>query len=72
MRTNPRGWLEAQLKGTPPAVEDSGLQNTATMVATIDQVRAQNRLLRAANPVADAAGPRAAAAADANGANAAP
>jgi uncharacterized protein (DUF1800 family) len=51
---DPRGWLEAQLKGKPPTVEDSGLQNTATMVATIDQVRAQNRLLRAANPGAPA------------------
>ena len=43
---DPRGWLEAQLKGTPPEIPAAGLQSTATMVATIDKVRAQNRLLR--------------------------
>jgi len=40
---DPRGWLEAQLKGTPPVIADPGLQSTAAMVATIDQVRTQNR-----------------------------
>jgi uncharacterized protein (DUF1800 family) len=43
---DPRGWLEAQLKGTPPVIPDPGLQSTATMVATIDKVRAQNRQLK--------------------------
>ncbi len=43
---DPRGWLEAQLKGAPPVIADPGLQSTATMVATIDKVRAQNRLVR--------------------------
>jgi uncharacterized protein (DUF1800 family) len=43
---DPRGWLEAQLKGTPPVIPESGLQSTATMVTTIDRVRAQNRALR--------------------------
>jgi uncharacterized protein (DUF1800 family) len=47
---DPRGWLEAQLKGPPPIIADPALRSTATMVATIDQVRAQNRLLRAGNP----------------------
>ena len=47
---DPRGWLEAQLKGPPPSIADPALQSTATLVATIDQVRAQNRLLRAGNP----------------------
>jgi len=46
---DPRGWLEAQLKGAPPVIGDPALQNTATMVATIDRVRAQNRALRADN-----------------------
>jgi uncharacterized protein (DUF1800 family) len=43
---DPRGWLEAQLKGPPPLICDPTLQNTATLVARIDQVRAQNRQLR--------------------------
>jgi uncharacterized protein (DUF1800 family) len=43
---DPRGWLEAQLKGTPPVIADPGLQSTATLVATIDKVRAQNRSAR--------------------------
>ncbi len=43
---DPRGWLEAQLKGAPPVIPDPGLQSTAAMVATIDQVRAQNRANR--------------------------
>ncbi len=43
---DPRGWLEAQLKGAPPVIPDPGLQSSATMVATIDKVRAQNRQLR--------------------------
>jgi uncharacterized protein (DUF1800 family) len=47
---DPRGWLEAQLKGAPPLISDPALESTATMVATIDKVRAQNRLLRARNP----------------------
>ncbi len=43
---DPRGWLAAQLTGAPPVIPDPGLQSTATMVATIDRVRAQNRQLR--------------------------
>jgi uncharacterized protein (DUF1800 family) len=42
---DPRGWLEAQLKGPPPLITDPALQSTATLVATIDTVRAQKRLL---------------------------
>ena len=38
---DPRGWLEAQLKGPPPRIADPALQSTATLVATIDKVRAQ-------------------------------
>jgi uncharacterized protein (DUF1800 family) len=53
---DPRGWLEAQLKGPPPIIADPALQSTATMVATIDKVRAQNRLLRAGNPATAATG----------------
>src|ERR1700683_5106792 len=45
---DPRGWLEAQLKGPPLLIRDPDLASTATMVATIDKVRAQNRSLRAA------------------------
>ena len=44
---DPRGWLEAQLKGPPPIIADPALQSTAAMVATLDEVRAQNRQLRA-------------------------
>src|SRR5580658_8926047 len=44
---DPRAWLEAQLKGPPPVIQDPGLQSTAAMVTQIDRVRAQNRLLRA-------------------------
>lgn len=40
---DPRGWLEAQLQGLPPLIADPALQSTATLVATIDEVRAQNR-----------------------------
>jgi uncharacterized protein (DUF1800 family) len=47
--SDPRGWLEAQLQGTPPLIADPGLQSTAAMVATIDKVRAQNRQLREGN-----------------------
>jgi uncharacterized protein (DUF1800 family) len=43
---DPRGWLQAQLKGAPPLIADPGLQSTATMVASIDKVRAQNRQTR--------------------------
>jgi len=50
---DPRGWLEAQLKGPPPRIAEPALQSTAAMVATIDQVRAQNRQLRAGNPGAE-------------------
>src|SRR5580658_7205178 len=46
---DPRGWLEAQLKGAPPVIADPALASTAAMVATIDKVRAQNRVLRARN-----------------------
>ena len=48
---DPRGWLAAQLKGTPPLIRDPGLEGTATMVATIDKVRAQNREAKAAAAV---------------------
>jgi uncharacterized protein (DUF1800 family) len=48
---DPRGWLEAQLKGTPPVIPASGLQSTAVMVTTIDRVRAQNRAQRGTNAV---------------------
>jgi uncharacterized protein (DUF1800 family) len=48
---DPRGWLEAQLRGTPPVIRDPGLESTATMVATIDKVRAQNRDAKAAAAV---------------------
>jgi uncharacterized protein (DUF1800 family) len=52
--TDPRGWLEAQLEGAPPAIADPGLGASATLIATIDQVRAQNRVMRAAGgPAAD-------------------
>jgi uncharacterized protein (DUF1800 family) len=51
---DPRGWLEAQLKGPPLVIRDPDLASTATMVATIDKVRAQNRSLRAANSTANA------------------
>src|SRR5580692_6873825 len=51
---DPRGWLEVQLKGPPLVIRDPELQNTATMVATIDKVRAQNRSLRAADSTANA------------------
>ena len=44
---DPRGWLEAQLKGKPPVIGDPGLENTATMVATVDRLRAQNRQAKA-------------------------
>src|SRR5580692_12879297 len=40
---DPRGWLEAQLKGAAPVIRDPGLESAATMVATIDRMRAQNR-----------------------------
>src|SRR5580700_9730975 len=51
---DPRGWLAAQLKGPPLVIRDPELENTATMVATIDKVRAQNRSLRAADSTANA------------------
>jgi uncharacterized protein (DUF1800 family) len=44
---DPRGWLEAQLKGNPALIRDPGLEGTATMVATIDKARAQNREAKA-------------------------
>jgi uncharacterized protein (DUF1800 family) len=44
---DPRGWLEAQLKGAPPVIGDPTLQSTAAMVASTDQIRAQNRAHRA-------------------------
>ncbi len=50
---DPRGWLEAQLKGAPPLIPDSGLQSTAAMVTTIDRVRAQNRALRGTSAAGD-------------------
>ncbi len=53
---DPRSWLEAQLKGAPPVIQDPALESTAKMVATIDQVRAQNKLLKASDPGARAAG----------------
>ncbi len=51
---DPRGWLEAQLKGTAPVIPEPGLQSTASMVARIDQVRAQNRQLKGAPAAFDA------------------
>ena len=51
---DPRGWLEAQLKGAPPVIADPGLQSTATMVATIDKLRAQNRQVRTTGSAIDA------------------
>ena len=48
---DPRGWLEAQLNRGPAVIPDPGLQSTATMVATIDKVRAQNRDAKAAADV---------------------
>ena len=48
---DPRGWLEAQLNRAPAVIPDPGLQSTATMVATIDKVRAQNRNAKAAADV---------------------
>jgi uncharacterized protein (DUF1800 family) len=45
---DPRGWLEAQLKGPPPAIAGPALASTATMVATIDRLRAQNKAAVAA------------------------
>ena len=44
---DPRGWLEAQLRGPAALISAPGLQSTATMVATIDKVRAQNREVKA-------------------------
>ena len=46
---DPRGWLEAQLKAPPPEIQDPGLQSTATLLANLDQVRAQNRAQAAAS-----------------------
>jgi uncharacterized protein (DUF1800 family) len=40
---DPRGWLEAQLKGPPPVIPDAALQSTATLVAAIERLRAQKR-----------------------------
>jgi uncharacterized protein (DUF1800 family) len=40
---DPRAWLEAQLKGPPPVIQDPGLQSTAAMVTAIDKLRAQKR-----------------------------
>src|SRR3984885_3040766 len=51
---DPRGWLEAQLKGPPLVIRDADLASTATMGATIDKVRAQNKSLRAGNSTANA------------------
>jgi uncharacterized protein (DUF1800 family) len=51
---DPRAWLDAQLKGTPPVIQDPGLPSTATMLATIDKVRAQNKVLRSETPAAGA------------------
>ena len=48
---DPRGWLEAQLKGAPAVIRDPGLEGTATLVATIDKMRAQNREAKAAAAV---------------------
>jgi uncharacterized protein (DUF1800 family) len=48
---DPRGWLEAQLKGPPPLIRAPGLESTATMVVTLDRVRAQNRDAKAAAAV---------------------
>ena len=39
---DPRGWLEAQLQGTPPVIEDPGLRSTATMVVALDALRSRN------------------------------
>jgi len=46
---DPRAWLQAQLKGPPPLIQDPGLQSSAAMITAIDKLRAQNRLLKAAN-----------------------
>jgi uncharacterized protein (DUF1800 family) len=51
---DPRGWLAAQLDGRPPVIQDPGLQSTASMVATLDKVREQNRSLRAGDAAANA------------------
>jgi uncharacterized protein (DUF1800 family) len=48
---DPRGWLAAQLNGPPPVIRDPGLEATATRVATLDKVRAQNRDAKAAAAV---------------------
>jgi uncharacterized protein (DUF1800 family) len=45
---DPRGWLEAQLHGKPPVINDSGLQGSAAMIAAVDRVRAENRQAKAA------------------------
>jgi uncharacterized protein (DUF1800 family) len=50
--SDPRGWLEAQLKGKPAVLGDPGLHSTATMIASIDQARAQNRQAKAGAAVA--------------------
>jgi uncharacterized protein (DUF1800 family) len=44
---DPRAWLDAQLKGPAPVIQDAGLRTTASMLTEIDKVRAQNRLLKA-------------------------
>ncbi|HEX3835988.1 MAG TPA: DUF1800 domain-containing protein [Steroidobacteraceae bacterium] len=51
---DPRGWLEAQLRGNPPVISDSGLQSSAAMIATIDKVRADNRQAKAGAAAANA------------------
>ena len=45
---DPRGWLEAQLDGEPPVIQDAGLQGSPTLLAAIEELRAQNREQRAA------------------------
>jgi uncharacterized protein (DUF1800 family) len=44
---DPRAWLQAQLKGPAPLIQDPSLHSTAAMITAIDKVRAQNRVLKA-------------------------
>ena len=56
---DPRAWLLAQLKGAAPAIQSPQLKDSASMIAALERLRAQNRLLGAG---ADSTAPAAAAA----------
>ncbi len=43
---DPRAWLQAQLKGPAPLIQDTGLHSSAAMIIAIEKLRAQNRANR--------------------------